>query len=183
MATEKKGTEYLRLKGKVAWAKIYDPDEFRGAVRWTMNFYPADDVEWDKFKKAGIQKKVKEDELGKFFAATRPTNKLIKQRIVNFTPPMVYNKEGQPIIFYVKEGDEGQTPVRSYEGDTKIERVGEPILIGNGSEVEITLSVYQTSMGPGNRLEAIKLVDLITYEPEKKTEEREQLGNEQLPPW
>lgn len=47
-------------------------------------------------------------------------------------------------------------------------------LIGNGSTVEVELSVYTTTKSPGTRLESVKVLDLVGYdefkEPVKYTE-------------
>lgn len=175
-------TQYLTLTGKAYWAKVYQPDEFRGAVRWTMDFYPQDADEWAKFTKAGIQKKVKENADGKYFQAARSTTKLMKGRVVNFTPPVIYDKDGEALVKYV---DENGKDIRSYDdADTKINRVGDPILIGNGSTVAVTLSVYPTAMGPGNRLESVRVIDLIEYErPETPAETTKAEETDADAPW
>ena len=172
--TNKSKTEYVKLLGKVSWAKVYEPDEFRGATNWTLNFYPRDASEWDKIKQAGIQRRPKEDDgtksgvEGRFIPLKRPTTKLIKGKMVYFTPPRIFNKDGSSAVSYTN--NEGRA-VYSYDDEkTIINRVGDSIQIGNGSEVEVTLSVYQTAMGPGNRLEGIKILDLIVYEkPQENT--------------
>lgn len=188
MAKAVSNTKYVTFKGKIQWAKVYAPDEFRGAVRWGLDLIMDDDSEWKKFKDLGIQKKVKENENGKYFNVTRSTTKLMKGKLVHFTPPIIYDKDGQAIVSYV--GEDGKI-VRSYDdADKVIRRVGDPVMIGNGSEVEVTLSVYPTAMGPGNRLESIKIIDLIHYEkPEIQEEDREQKSEEKIqtkdniPPW
>jgi len=38
--------------------------------------------------------------------------------------------------------------------------------IGNGSTVEVEVTVYQTTKAPGTRLEAVKIIDLVEYAPE-----------------
>lgn len=187
--TESK-TKYISIEGTAFWCKVYTPDEFRGSSKWMLNLYPSNDKEWAKFKEAGIQKKVKEDENGKSFAVTRNTSKLIKGTMVYFAPPIIYDKDGKVLVQYV---DDKGSPVRSYNDPTKRpNRVGDPVLIGNGSLVSVRLSVYPTAMGPGNRLESITLLDLIHYEkPEEAEENKEVKGketeitNDELtsPPW
>jgi hypothetical protein len=162
-------TQYVQFNGKAYWTKLYKPDEFKGAVRWTMNLYMDDPEEWNKYKALGIQKKVNKDENGSFFAASRPTTKMIKGKIVYFTPPVIYGKDGKVLVGYYGEDDK---MLRSYDDPkTKIVKKGETILIGNGSDVQITLCVYPTAMGPGNRLESVKLIDLIEYKEPVETEE------------
>jgi hypothetical protein len=187
--TESK-TKYISIEGTAFWCKVYTPDEFRGSSKWMLNLYPSNEKEWAKFKEAGIQKKVKEDENGKSFAVTRNTSKMIKGNMVYFAPPVIYDKNGAVLVQYV---DEKGSPVRSYNDPNKRpNRVGDPVLIGNGSLVSVRLSVYPTAMGPGNRLESITLLDLIHYEkPEELEENKEVKGpekeitNDELtsPPW
>lgn len=156
-------TQYLKFKGKVAWARLYEPDEYNGAVRWCMDFYP-DDV--DALKKVMHKNKgFKEGEYGLFTQLRRPTTKLIKGRIVSFTPPIIYGQDGKPIVQYIDKNT--KAIIRSYDGisNEALIRDGEPLLIGNGSVVEVTLCVYTTSMGNGSRLESVKLIDHIEYRP------------------
>lgn len=40
----------------------------------------------------------------------------------------------------------------------------ETVSVGNGSKVEIVISVYDTPMGKGTRLEGVKVLDLVSYE-------------------
>lgn len=191
--TKVSNTKYYTFEGKVQWAKVYTPDEFRGAVRWGLDLYMDKDDEWKKFKESGIQKKVKENENGKGFNLTRSTTKVMKGKMVYFTPPQILDKDGKVLVRYV---DEVGKDVRSYEDPNKvIRRVGDPVMIGNGSLIQVNVSVYPTAMGPGNRLEAIKIIDLIHYEkPEINEEDKEEVGpetqtetgkkiNDSLPPW
>jgi hypothetical protein len=187
---EEKMTQFHTFEGKVKWAKVYTPDEFRGAVRWGLQFYPKDKKELEALKATGIQKKFKSDEDGDFVNLSRSTTKLIKNKLVNFTPPIIYDKDGTTLVYYAD--DDGKI-VRSYDDDGKsVRRVGEPVLIGNGSTVAVTISVYPTAMGPGNRLESVKVLDLIVYEkPETPEGAKEVKGketevtNDELtsPPW
>lgn len=165
-------TKYYTLTGRLFWAKIYTADEFRGNRRWTINLYLDTPEEWAKFKETGIQAEPKENADGKYIPLRRPTNKMIKGKIVNFAPPIVYGTDGKKIISYVNE--EGHE-VRSYEGEKHITRIGDPVLIGNGSLVAVNLSVYPTAMGPGNRLESIRILDLIEYTPEETTEDQKEV--------
>lgn len=164
-------TEYPKFRGFVKWVKVYTPDEFRGAVRWTLNFFPVDEEEQKRLKETiNPNKKFKKDKddpdlgTGEFVALHRPTTKLMKGDTVKFTPPFIRDESGDLIVYYTRS-DTGKW-VKSYTGTPKIESHGEKTAIGNGSEVEITLAVWQTDMGPGNRLEEIKILDLITYDPD-----------------
>jgi len=179
MANESK-TKYFTFTGKAQWAKLYKPDEFRGSVKWCLDLIMDDPAEWVKFKEAGIQKKVKEGAEGKYVQFARSTSKLMKGRVVYFAPPIILDKDGKPIVSYV---DSFGSPVRSYEDEkARPERVGEPILIGNGSVVQVSVSVYPTAMGPGNRLESVKVLDLVAYE-EEKEKSPETKEDEVKAPW
>ncbi len=184
-------TKYLEVEGTLQWAKVYTPDEFRGAVRWSIDFFPKDAAELKKIKDMGIQKTIKNKGEGDYLNFTRSTTKLMKGKLVNFTPPIIYDKDGRtPLVSYV---DDAGKIVRSYDDpDQRPTRVGEPILLGNGSKVKIVLSVYPTAMGPGNRLESITLIDVVHYEkPETPEDAKEVKGpetdvtNDELtsPPW
>lgn len=145
-------TETYKFTGKSKWAKVYDPEEFRGASNWKINVY-LDDAEIAKRKKAGIQSKTYSDEDGTYVTFKRPQTKLIKGVLNEFAPPKIFDAEGNCLVDYKKSAD-----------GTSFERVGKPVLIGNGSVVEATVTVYDTQMGKGQRLESIKIIDLIEYE-------------------
>lgn len=147
-------TELYKFTGKAKWAKIYEPEEFRGSTNWKINIY-LDDAEMAKRKKAGIQSKTYEDEDGTYVTFKRPQTKLIKGQQQIFSGPKVIDKDGKTLVEYKKNA-----------AGNGFERVGEPVLIGNGSIVEASVSVYPTSMGNGQRLESVRIIDLIEYNPD-----------------
>lgn len=148
--TDKK-TEYYKFTGKSEWAKVYEADEFRGSRNFKINVY-LDDDSVKLYKKSGIQSKLKENAEGTFASFKRPETKLIKGIQKLFSPPTIYDKDGNELVSYKKNAD-----------NTGFDRVGDRVLIGNGSTVEVTVSVYPTDMGPGQRLESIRIIDLIEY--------------------
>lgn len=156
-------TEIIKLTGNAYWAKIYTPDVYMGNTSYKLNFYPENEAELKKFTDSGIQKTIKEDENGKFFELIRPAYKMIKGTVVNFTGPVVLDKENKVIVDFVSK----VTGKRVYSYDAKdqdnVERRGSPILIGNGSKVEVEVAVYDTVKGKGHRLEQIKVLDLVEY--------------------
>lgn len=155
-------TDIIKLRGTISWAKVYEPDTAFGQENYKIDFYPESDLDWKKFKDSGIQKTVKENEQGKFFQLVRPSFKLIKGAIVNFTGPVIEDKDGKVIVDYVnKDGNR----VYSYDNKDKanITRRGSPILLGNGSKVEVTVAVYDTFKGKGHRFEVIRVLDLVEY--------------------
>lgn len=146
-------TETYKFTGKALWAKVYEADEFRGSSNWKIDL-EVDAENLEKYKKAGIQGKVKSNENGPVLSFKRPTTKLIKGTQQIFSGPRIIDKDGKVIVEY-KKNDAG----------TGFDRVGDPVLIGNGSVVECTVTVYPTDMGPGQRLESVKVLDLIEYAP------------------
>lgn len=163
-------TEYIDLEGEGYWLKITKPDEFRGSVRWALNL-ALDEPSLKIYQDSGIQKKLKNTAEAKNVATLlRPTTKLMKGKMVYFTPPIVYGKDGETLRKYVDKN--GET-VRSYDTPgIELTKVGDIPLIGNGSKLKVTLSVYDTQMGKGHRLESIKLLDLIEYvKPEEPAQE------------
>lgn len=164
-------TKYLKFRGKAAWTMIYKTDEFRGKEFWKINFYPSDDT-IAEMRKAGIQTKVKEDDgstsgvSGKFMTLRRDKEKKFDSGNRVFCPPMVKDKKGDYLVKYIE----------TEENDW--ERKGDPVLIGNGSEVEVTLEVYYTSsFGWGTRLQEIRIIDLIEY----KRDEEEDVKEDDIP--
>lgn len=146
-------TETHKFIGKALWAKIYEADEFRGSSNFKIDI-EASDSTVKAYKSSGIQGKIKENENGSVLSFKRAETKLIKGQKHTFAPPKVYDKDGNVLVEYKKNSD-----------GTGFERVGTPVLIGNGSEVELTVSVYDTAMGKGQRLESVKIIDLIEYAP------------------
>lgn len=174
-------SKWINIRGKAKWAKVYEPDEAFGASNYKINIYPADDKEWKKFHQAGIQKKEREDDDGKYFVLTRPTIKLFKNKPVNFCPPKISVKEGTKYVTVVtyRNKNTGEE-VKQYEpkDEDKIVRDGDPVLIGNGSEVIVNINVYDTIKGPGTRLDGITILDLITYEPSDAEDSEEEVEAE-----
>lgn len=144
-------TTYHKFTGKANWAKVYEPEEFRGSVNWKIDVY-LDDKQLKERTKIGLQSKVYDDENGKYVSFKRPKTKLIKGVLNEFHGPKIFNADGSSIVTYEKNED-----------GTDWVRVGTPVLIGNGSEVEVEIAVYDTQMGKGQRLESVRIIDLIEY--------------------
>lgn len=131
-------TTYHTLKGTVNWAKVHRTDKFGN---FTIDFYPENAAARKALKDTGIRSKVNEDEDGGlFFKLRRPESKTIRGEEVNFGPPTVIDINGDPFT------------------DN----------IGNGSEVEVTFSIYDFNhpdhgTGKGHRLEKVRVLNLIPY--------------------
>lgn len=164
-------TEYINIEGQLQYAKVYEPDNAFGASNWQTNIFPKDDKEWEKIKSAGIQKKIKENNdpakgpIGKYIEFTRPVHRIINKEMVYFTGPIVEQGDGTVIVDYVNS--ETDQRVRSYQEHekNKIQRRGKPILLGNGTDAVIRVAVYDTQKGKGQRLDSIKVLNLVEYTP------------------
>lgn len=144
-----------KFEGDAMWAKVYEPETFRNATNWKIDLV-VDKETLAEFKKSGIQKKVKEKEEGTTLAFTRPQTKEIKGVNNLFAPPKICDKDGNLLVDYkVNDAKDG------------FDRVGDMVLIGNGSRVELSVLVYDWGTkgagGIGQRLESIKIIDLIEY--------------------
>lgn len=156
----------MTFQGKARWMKhLYTPDNAFGASKYKAGIWVSKETA-DQIKKAGVQKKVKEDEKGPWIEFTRDEVKVMKGQPVFFTPPILEDKNGASIISYV---DEYGKTVKSYNDPAKktsIKKQGENILIGNDSDVQLTVAVFDTMKGKGQRLESVRILDLIEYRPE-----------------
>lgn len=163
-------TELLKVTGQVAWAKVYEPDIAFGATKWKIMFWPKDEAELEKIKKAGIQKKIKDNNdpnnnvpLGKYLEFSRDAFKVINGDMVNFTGPVVLNEKNEVIVDYINTETQKRAYSFSNADKAKVARRGSPVTIGNGSEVMIEVSVYDTQKGKGQRLDTIKVLSLVEY--------------------
>lgn len=150
-------SKWINVKGKVKWAKVYEADDYQGAKRWALNFYPDNDKEWDVIKKNGLQLRPKEDDLGKYIQLRRSVSKVFGDDFTFFAPPKI---TGAVNVHYVNEAGE---EVRTFKKGEKVERVGEATLIGNESTVIANICVYDTRQGKGHRLEGLNVLDLVEY--------------------
>lgn len=160
-------SKFYKFRGFSGYAMVYKPDEYMEKEFWKISFYPETEAVLDKMKAKGVRLKLYEDSgeksgvEGKYFVIKRPTEKQFKDGLVEFNPPAIYDKNGKDLVTYNKETGE---------------RIGEPVLIGNGSLVEVTVSIYDAPpYGKGTRLESVKLIDLIEYNPEPKEDEDDEV--------
>lgn len=89
----------------------------------------------DLFKKSGLQLRVKDYEGERFVGFRRVPKKLIKGEMVDFGKPKVTDAVGREI-------DD---------------------LIGNGSVVAVTVSVFDTVKGKGHRLDVVEVRKLVPF--------------------
>ena len=155
-----------KFRGFSGWAMLYKPDEYMDKTFWKISFYPETEQVADKMKAKGIRLKWYDDNgeksgvEGQYVVIKRPTEKQFKDGLVEFNPPTVYAKDGKVLVGYDKETHE---------------REGEPVLIGNGSLVEVAVSIYDAPpYGKGTRLESVKVLDLIEYNRPEEDDAKEE---------
>jgi len=184
----KSNTKFHTIAGKAVYVKPYVPDEYNGVENWKCGLTVTKDS-FNELKSWGcqLQKRLAEDvpnidENTPYVTFKRNVMKEFKDNTVYFCPPVIYDKDGNELISYVNS--EGKTVRQFNEGEEQPTRKGEPILIGNGSDIEVTIGIYPAGQfGYGTRLESIKIIDLIEFTPEddekdsqseKKSEERQE---------
>lgn len=121
--------------GKCKWAKVFKPDEKYG--NYQIVLYP-NKPSLKAYIKAGHQGEIREDEDGQYV--------IFRRR------PKVLTKKGD--IW-----DKGPPKVLDADGEAFNK------LIGNGSEVEITVEVYDTRKGLGTSLESVTVLEHVEYVP------------------
>lgn len=151
-------TKWITVRGVVRWAKVYEPDAFMGAENWKVDFAPLNAVERKKWDDTGIQLKFrKEDDGLEYTRLRRPVKKVFSDEVTFFAPPEITGAVS------VQYQDENGERLRQYKKGETMNRVGEPIEIGNGSEVLVNVCYYDTVKGKGHRLESINVLNLIEF--------------------
>lgn len=112
-----------------------------------------DKKSWELYDTLGLSLSKKKDDDGDFVTFKRPVSKLIKNEIVEFGPPKVLSKDNS-----------------EFDG-----------LVGNGSEVTVKISVYDTMKGPGHRLETVRVEKLVEYNPPRNESGTAATGGPALP--
>lgn len=149
------------FSGKAYWARVYEGnhDEYGGKEFYKITV-ALDGASWSKFSQSGLSLKVKPAEEGGPDAVTF-------KRDVH--PKTGVDKKGKK--WSLGGGAPRVVDTDGHEFDE---------LIGNGSEVEVLVNIYQVSSGPmkgkwGHRLEAVKVIEHVKYEaPDDEDEESEE---------
>lgn len=151
--------KFMKFKGLVSYCKLYEPDEYLNKKQWKVNLHP-DPETIAKIKAAGIQLKLKDSNEeksgvpGKFFTFNRNASKEFDGVTQVFAPPTILDKDGKKLVSYNITTD-------------GIEQIGEKVIIGNGSLVELDVLIYQTQkFGKGQRIQTVKILDLVEYVPQ-----------------
>jgi hypothetical protein len=151
------------IKGKLSWVRPDKPDPW-GNYKATIH---PDDEGLNKIRdlqSKGLKNTLKKDEDGYNVTFRRPTQKMMKGKVVAFTPVELLDGT-QP-----KLADGSFPPLRD-------------VAVGNGSDGVIKLAVYEHATPSGGkavaaRLEAIRIDELVPF---KKTDlsdvESRQIGD------
>lgn len=171
--------EKYTIKGRLFWPKLFSPDEYLGRSFYKVTIFPEDKSVFKEYKaKGGMAKPKLDDETGEMsFTFRRDTEKVFNGKKVWFSPPVITG------VVQVSYRSKDGVPVWSYDDlDKKPERVGEPVMIGNGSLGEVTLSLYDIKgyKGKGSRLEEVKVLELVEYNKEEEAKENAPKPNS---PW
>lgn len=139
-------SEEVRIKGKVSWVKAITPDPTYN--KWSVQVHP-DQASLDKIRDLqaeGLKNVLKKDEDGYYVSFSRPASKMINGKVQGFAPPVVKDANG-----------------RDLPGT----------IVGNGSDGEIILEVYQHKTPSGGKAKAARwkgldVTNLIPYNPNKQ---------------
>ena len=89
-------TEIIYIKGKAKWARLVNPDQWSN---FSIQVHPdAEGLEKIReLQSQGLKNTLKKDDDGWYVRLRRPTSKLIKGKVTSFLPPLVVDKDGQPL--------------------------------------------------------------------------------------
>ena len=144
-------TETVFVQGKSMWARTQRPDEWGN---WSLQLH-LDNKSLEivnKLIEQGLKNRLKKDDDGYFMTFRRPTQKMMRGKVIGFTPVEVLDKDGK-------------TPI--------------DVAIGNGSDVTLKLEVYQHGTPGGGkakaaRLQGVRVDNLVPFESEKDYDETRQ---------
>lgn len=134
-------TKTYVFNGLGKWAKVRDFQKDEKYGHFGINVYLSAE-ELRKFENSGIRVEVKADEEGTFVTFKRRDEELIKGELKVNGPPDVYLKDDM-------------------SGEYNLWKTG---LIGNGSQVAVTVDAFDTANGIGHRLQRVFVDHLIPYE-------------------
>lgn len=138
------------ISGKAYWVKIFAGQEDLKYKCWPLDLYLDDKQaavfkDWDSeltLRDKDTKFYIAESNLPHWIKLRRPTTKMVKEKVVKFTPPEVLGPDNKP-----------------WTGGS----------IGNGSEVTCKVVVFDSMKGKGVRLEAVR-VDVHVPYAEKETD-------------
>lgn len=145
-------TEFVFITGKLSWVKTHTPDEWG---KWKVTVHPTVES-LEKIRELqgeGIKNVLKKDDDGYKCTFSRPTQRMVKGKVIGLTPPEVLQADGK-------------TPLTG-------------VHVGNGSDGTVKLEVYQHNTPGGGkakaaRLLSIKVDNLIPFEMKRDFTEGQQ---------
>lgn len=136
------GTEYVFIQGKLSWVRVQQPNEWG---KWTVQIHPNNEglEKIRELQGEGVKNVLKKDDDGYYTTFSRPTQKMIKGKVVGLAPPEILQADGK-------------TPL-----------VG--VLVGNGSDGVVKLETYYHGTPGGGKAKAarflsLKIDNLIPFE-------------------
>lgn len=134
-------TEFAFIKGKASWIYVKQPSDF-GDWRITLHISPEEMTKVLDLQAKGVKNQLKKDDDGYYIRFRRPVELEIKDRVtglprkIAMRPPEVItiNEKGEPELF---------------DG-----------WIGNGSDVEVKLEVYEHKTPSGGKARAARLLGI-----------------------
>lgn len=139
--------------GVVEWAKVHTPEEYNGQKQYTLNLY-LDPASIADFERSGSKKELKENANGSFVKLVRKDSTDFKSSKTGETETIVW---GPPKVV-IKDANGEDQPFKQ--------------LIGNGSRVTCKVELYDTKRyGKGTRLVAVRVDELVEYNPSPRNHE------------
>ncbi len=140
--TRGKNSDDLKLKGKVSWVRLREPNKFD---KWSLNIHPdAESLEqFRELQAEGVKNQIKKDDDGYYFQISRPVTIELRRGVKTpVTEPWIKDKDGN-----------------EFEGN-----------VGNGSEGIVHCEVYSHPVpntekrAKAIRLMGLEITDLIPFE-------------------
>lgn len=136
--------QFIYLQGKAKWAnRLVRPDDKFN--RWSVVLYP-DQESLEKVRELqaeGVKNVIKKDEDGYNVTLSRPLQKIIRGKVIAFTPPKLVHPNKEPVV----------------------------TAIGNGSDITVEMEVYSHGTPTGGkakamRLESVRVDNLVPFDAE-----------------
>lgn len=107
-------TELIKFRGKAMWARVHVPDDAFNDLAWRIKLYLTDPDEVTRFNSLGVRNKVNRDAEGDFVNLKRNTTKLSRGRTITFTPPVVTDKNDNPMAETIENGTDVEVTLEYY---------------------------------------------------------------------
>ena len=139
-------TKYFSVRGDSYYTHLIKPDDYQGVESYKIGVVPDAPNDWNTIKDSGVRIRPKKTDTGAEYVTFRRT-----------AAPKVG-----------KDGSEfgGGKPLVLDKDNLPFDK-----LIGNGSNVEVIFSTYDSKMGKGHRLETVIVHKHVPYEPAERDED------------